>query len=96
MTFEDILVTTEEPIGIITFNRPNVLNALRSRLLNEVSEALAEMERDQRIRAVVVTGAGKSRLPPGRISPSSTRSLRLDRAPLKRAAVRLSRVKSSV
>ncbi len=58
MTFEDILVTTEEPIGIITFNRPNVLNALRSQLLNEVAEALVEMERDQRIRAVVVTGAG--------------------------------------
>ncbi len=59
MTFEDILVTTEEPIGFITFNRPNVLNALRSRLLNEVSEALVEMERDHRIRAVVVTGAGE-------------------------------------
>ena len=28
MTFEDILVAIEEPIGIITFNRPNVLNAL--------------------------------------------------------------------
>ncbi len=59
MIFEDILVATEEPIGTITFNRPNVLNALRTQLLSEVSEALAEMERNDRIRAVVMTGAGE-------------------------------------
>jgi enoyl-CoA hydratase len=59
MTFEDILVTVEEPIGIITFNRPSVLNALRTGLLKEVSAALREMERDGRVRGVIVTGAGE-------------------------------------
>jgi enoyl-CoA hydratase len=59
MAFEDILVTIEEPIGIITFNRPSVLNALRSRLLEEFSEALASLERNDAIRAIVVTGAGE-------------------------------------
>jgi enoyl-CoA hydratase len=59
MTFEDIIVTLEEPIGIITFNRPSVLNALRTRLLKEVSMALAELERNDGIRAVVMTGAGE-------------------------------------
>jgi enoyl-CoA hydratase len=59
MSFEDILTTIEEQIGIITFNRPNVLNALRSRLLEEVSGALLEMERDDRVRAIVITGAGE-------------------------------------
>jgi enoyl-CoA hydratase len=58
MTFEDILVTVEEPIGIITFNRPAVLNALRTGLLREVSAALAEMATDERVRAIIVTGAG--------------------------------------
>lgn len=59
MSFEDILISVEEPVGIITFNRPNVLNALRTRLLGEVGEALAEMERNARLRAVVITGAGE-------------------------------------
>src|SRR5581483_7292364 len=59
MQFEDILVALEEPIGIITLNRPSVLNALRSRLLEELAEALAEMERNPEVRAIVVTGAGE-------------------------------------
>jgi enoyl-CoA hydratase len=59
MQFEDILVEIEEPIGVITLNRPAVLNALRSGLLNELGAALAEMEQDPRVRAVVLTGAGE-------------------------------------
>jgi len=59
MQFEDILVEIEEPIGVITLNRPAVLNALRSGLLNELGAALAEIEQDPRVRAVVLTGAGE-------------------------------------
>jgi enoyl-CoA hydratase len=59
MAFEDIVVTVEEPIGIITFNRPSVLNALRSGLLREVATALEELESDARVRAVIMTGAGE-------------------------------------
>ena len=59
MQFEDILVDIEEPIGVITLNRPAVLNALRSGLLDELGAALAEIERDPRVRAVVLTGAGE-------------------------------------
>ncbi|HZY97528.1 MAG TPA: enoyl-CoA hydratase-related protein [Candidatus Cybelea sp.] len=59
MPFEDIQTAIEAPIGIITFNRPGVLNALRGRLLDEVSEALVEMERNESVRAIVITGAGE-------------------------------------
>lgn len=59
MAFEDILVTVEAPVGIITFNRPSVLNALRTQLLRELSEALAEMESNDAIRAIVISGAGE-------------------------------------
>jgi len=59
MPFEDILVSVESPIGLITFNRPAVLNALRVQLLRELSEALAEMEADDSVRAIIVTGAGE-------------------------------------
>jgi enoyl-CoA hydratase len=59
MTFEDILVEIDEPVGIITFNRPSVLNALRNRLLSEFSQALADLDEHNGVRAVVVTGAGE-------------------------------------
>lgn len=58
MSFEDILVSVEAPIAVITLNRPNVLNALRVQLLKEVSAALADMEGDDSVRVVIVTGAG--------------------------------------
>jgi len=59
MSFEDILLTVDAPIGVITFNRPSVLNALRTRLLTEVSTALTRLENDANVRAVIVTGAGE-------------------------------------
>jgi len=59
MPFEDILVEIQEPLAVITLNRPTVLNALRSQLLDELSTALRELERDDRVRAIVVTGSGE-------------------------------------
>jgi enoyl-CoA hydratase len=59
MPFEDILVAIEEPLAVITLDRPTVLNALRSQLLDELSTALRDLERDDRVRAIVVTGSGE-------------------------------------
>jgi enoyl-CoA hydratase len=59
MQFEDILVAVEEPIAVVTFNRPTVLNALRTHLLKEFSLALAELANNDGVRAIVVTGAGE-------------------------------------
>ncbi len=59
MTFEDILVEIDEPVGIITLNRPGVLNALRNRLLSEFSRALVDLDEHNGVQAVVVTGAGE-------------------------------------
>src|SRR5579872_2441913 len=58
-SFENILVETDGSTGIITLNRPNVLNALRGELLAEVSLALVEFERHPDVRAVIITGAGE-------------------------------------
>ena len=57
--YENIQVAIEAPAGIVTLNRPNVLNALRSSLLSEVSHALTELERNDGVRAIIVTGAGE-------------------------------------
>src|SRR6202163_3855792 len=59
MGYEHILVEVQAPIATVTLNRPKVLNALSPDLIREVSEALAEFEADDSVRAVVLTGGPK-------------------------------------
>src|SRR5712664_2661042 len=56
MPFSQILVETDPPIGIIRLNRPKVFNALNFELLRELVEALEAFDKDDRIRATVLTG----------------------------------------
>jgi enoyl-CoA hydratase/carnithine racemase len=55
------LVTLERvgPVGIVTLNRPRVLNALSFQLTHELHEAMDELERDDDVRIAIVTGAGE-------------------------------------
>jgi len=46
------------PIATVTLNRPTVLNALNLQMLDELSAAFAELDADDALRAVIVTGAG--------------------------------------
>jgi enoyl-CoA hydratase len=57
--YQDILVERNEPIGIVTLNRPKELNALNFSLIGELVDALKELDRDQTIRCIVITGAGE-------------------------------------
>ena len=59
MAYEHIQVDVEAPIGTVTLNRPKVLNALSPELVGEVNQALRELEEDERVRAVVLTGGLK-------------------------------------
>lgn len=47
-----------DEIAVITLNRPDKLNALNYELLDRLMEVLDQIERDDSVRAVVVTGAG--------------------------------------
>jgi enoyl-CoA hydratase len=57
--YEHIQVDVEPPIGTVTLNRPKVLNALSPELIAEVGKALGELDADDRVRAVVLTGGQK-------------------------------------
>ncbi len=57
--YQHILVECNEQIGIVTLNRPKELNALNFSLVSELVDALEELDRDQTIRCIVVTGAGE-------------------------------------
>ena len=56
--FEEIIVTVEAGIAEVTLNRPDRYNALGSRIVGELGEALEEIEGSGEVRAMVLTGAG--------------------------------------
>ncbi|MBW1842436.1 MAG: enoyl-CoA hydratase/isomerase family protein, partial [Deltaproteobacteria bacterium] len=59
MTYDTIIFDVEDGIATITFNRPKVLNALNSDLLDEFSDALDAVAENEEIRVLVLTGAGE-------------------------------------
>lgn len=59
MSYQDIVVTKDEGVGVIRLNRPKVLNALSKNLYREVDAAVSDMEADAAVRAVIFTGTGE-------------------------------------
>src|SRR5262252_9154438 len=60
MTHEHILVDREDGVGIITLNRPDKLNAMNRRLSGELRDAVKELDADDGIGCIVITGAGRA------------------------------------
>ena len=60
MSYEYILVESRGPVGLITLNRPEALNALCTPLVQEMGQALSAFEDDEAIGAVVITGSEKA------------------------------------
>jgi enoyl-CoA hydratase/carnithine racemase len=59
MAYEFILSECQDGVAVITLNRPEKLNALRFGLVRELDEALSRYEADDRVKAVILTGAGE-------------------------------------
>lgn len=60
MTFKTILIDKQDGVGLITLNRPEALNALNSRLIKELGTALLNLDQDEEVGAIVVTGNEKA------------------------------------
>ncbi|MDE0309286.1 MAG: enoyl-CoA hydratase [Acidiferrobacterales bacterium] len=60
MAYEHIITETRGKVGLITLNRPKVLNALSSEVMDELGAALDAYEADSDIGAVVITGNEKA------------------------------------
>jgi enoyl-CoA hydratase len=56
---EDVLVTVENGVGLLTLNRPKAINSLTHPMVSVISTVLADWERDDNIHAVVLSGAGE-------------------------------------
>lgn len=59
MTEQLVLRQDEDGVAILTLNRPDKLNALNTELTQAIYDALGELDRDPKVRAVVLTGAGR-------------------------------------
>jgi enoyl-CoA hydratase len=59
-TYQNILVERRGAVGIVTLNRPGALNALNAALITELATALDDLEGDEAIGAIVVTGNEKA------------------------------------
>ncbi|MHB1277952.1 MAG: enoyl-CoA hydratase-related protein [Bacteroidia bacterium] len=60
MNFECITYTLENGIATITLNRPDVFNAFNDTQSYELQDALKQAKKDDSVRVVVLTGAGKA------------------------------------
>lgn len=60
MSYETLTVESEGSVGIITLNRPKVLNALNIQLMTELVDALQEFDRDTNIRCIALLGSDKA------------------------------------
>ncbi|ONH28709.1 enoyl-CoA hydratase-related protein [Pseudofrankia asymbiotica] len=56
--FEDVRLDIDDPVAVVTIDRPESMNAFRGRTLRELREAFSLAERDRRVVGIVLTGAG--------------------------------------
>jgi enoyl-CoA hydratase len=60
MAYENIILEKEDGIAVITFNRPEAMNALNIQTRAEFREAIADVAADEAVRVLILTGNGKA------------------------------------
>ena len=54
-----VLITRDDAVATVTLNRPEAMNALSKALRAELAAAMREVAADDKIRAIILTGAGE-------------------------------------
>ncbi len=60
MAYENIIFEKEENIAIITFNRPEAMNALNNQTRAEFRAAIDDVASDDEVKVLILTGSGKA------------------------------------
>lgn len=60
MSYETIRKETKGKVGFITLDRPDALNALNAKLIEELVDAVGTYEKDPKIGCIVITGSEKA------------------------------------
>ena len=56
---EGVILSKQEAVAVIILNRPKAMNSLNRDLCVRLSETIDELEQDEHVRAVIITGAGE-------------------------------------
>lgn len=59
MSYNTILIAQEESIATVTINRPNKLNALNKETIRELHDVFNELDTDENIKVILLTGSGE-------------------------------------
>lgn len=59
MSYENILLEREDKLAVVTINRPQSLNALNAKTIQEISSAMDELNADPTCRVIIITGSGE-------------------------------------
>jgi enoyl-CoA hydratase len=59
VTYQNLLVESRDQVAVVTINRPDKLNALSDRTVEELDTAFAAIAADPETRGVILTGAGE-------------------------------------
>ena len=59
MDFENIILKKEDGVATITFNRPDTMNSLNPKLADDLHPCLDDVEKDDSVKVIVITGAGR-------------------------------------
>ena len=57
--YKTLIYEKKDTIGLLTINRPEKLNALSNELIEELAQFLDDVENDEELRVLVLTGAGE-------------------------------------
>ena len=60
MSYETIIYGKNNRVAKITLNRPEALNSQTRQMVSEIGDALDDAERDENIRAIIITGRGRA------------------------------------
>ncbi len=60
MEYENLIVEVDGEVGLLKINRPDRLNALNAKTLDELAGAVEDLDRDESVKVVVITGQGKA------------------------------------
>ena len=60
MAYETLIVEIEDYTCLIRLNRPDAMNALNTRMMAELAEAITAADRNDKVRCIVLTGSDKA------------------------------------
>jgi enoyl-CoA hydratase len=60
MSFQHLEMETDGHVGTLWLNRPDKLNALSADMWEEIPQAVAELDADDRVRVIVLAGRGRA------------------------------------